>query len=172
MLHDRFHMGQFVFEAALTCFLAFDLLVFDAVVLPTLRRLLDEACLGKTLPFMNQMFQAVVPTATRICTSDYQDKLTYAYKALTVPLLSLMVGAALLAWQVYKHRTLKESMRLTPRRLSLAILWILATVMLVYIQLGSYVRFVGDDYCTAAEAVNRGVIGATVYWYTTWVSRS
>ena len=41
----------------------------------------------------------------------------------------------------------------------------------MHVYLGSYSRFMADDFCSSAVARSRGVIGGTVYWYTTWTGR-
>ena len=34
--------------------------------------------------------------------------------------------------------------------------------------LGSYTRYIADDYCSAAIAQNMSLIDAVKYWYTNW----
>jgi hypothetical protein len=171
MKQMNFRRSLFLLLAFFSFLLAIDLLVLDSVVLSLMRKAISEACLGETLPILNQIFRSVVAKAEGICASDYQDKIFYAYKTLTVPLLGLAIGLTALAWHIMRHQTVKDALQITPRRLASVMLWILVMAFLVYVQLGSYVRFMADDYCMAAETVNRGVIGATIFWYQTLISR-
>lgn len=41
----------------------------------------------------------------------------------------------------------------------------------MHIYLGSYGRFVADDFCSSAVAHSRGIIRAAFYWYTNWTGR-
>jgi hypothetical protein len=46
-----------------------------------------------------------------------------------------------------------------------------AAALLAHAYIGSFSRFVSDDYCTAAAVHNRGFWDAQEYWYTTWSGR-
>ena len=43
--------------------------------------------------------------------------------------------------------------------------------LLLHIYLGSYSRFIADDFCSSAAARSRGIIRGTVYWYMIWTGR-
>jgi hypothetical protein len=171
MTHRSLRKGLFLFVACLSLLLSLDLLVFNAVVLPLMRMILAAAYQGEALPIVNQLFRAVATDSARISLSAYQDKLFYAYQALKVPLLALAVGAALLAWSVAGPQAVTAPELVAPRRLAFMMLWVLTTTLLVHVQVGSYVRFMADDYCIGAETVTRGIIGAAIYWYTVHLSR-
>lgn len=48
---------------------------------------------------------------------------------------------------------------------------IFITFLTVLAYLGSYSRFIADDYCSAAKANSMGVLGGTLYWYSNWSGR-
>lgn len=67
-----------------------------------------------------------------------------------------------------------QTMKLTFSRRNL-ILGILAVSFIGYLlsqaYLGTFMRFVADDYCHAEIALREGVIGSTLYWYYNWTGR-
>src|SRR5512142_1126962 len=44
-------------------------------------------------------------------------------------------------------------------------------VLLMHGYLGSYSRFMADDYCSAAESLRLGILRAAWFWYRTWTGR-
>jgi Family of unknown function (DUF6056) len=54
-------------------------------------------------------------------------------------------------------------------------LWIILvaalTALIMHSYLGSFSRFIADDYCSAAEANKLGVFRAAWFWYITWTGR-
>ncbi len=65
-------------------------------------------------------------------------------------------------------------MRMTrySRRVFLLLILVLFCVPLIaHIYLGSYSRFIADDFCSSAMARSQGVFGATVHWYVSWTGR-
>ena len=44
-------------------------------------------------------------------------------------------------------------------------------VLAVHAYLGSYSRFMADDYCSAAESLKFGILRAAWFWYRTWTGR-
>lgn len=55
--------------------------------------------------------------------------------------------------------------------LCLILLSLFVAPLLVHIYLGSYSRFLADDFCSAAVARSQGIIGGTLYWYSNWSGR-
>ena len=51
------------------------------------------------------------------------------------------------------------------------ILTILAVPLILHAYLGSFSRFLGDDYCSAFQADRLGILRASWYWYLTWSGR-
>ena len=43
--------------------------------------------------------------------------------------------------------------------------------LVTHIYLGSYSRFLSDDFCSAAIARSHGIIGGANYWYLNWRGR-
>lgn len=43
--------------------------------------------------------------------------------------------------------------------------------LVTHVYLGSYSRFIADDFCSAAIARSRGIFGGTLYWYVNWSGR-
>lgn len=48
---------------------------------------------------------------------------------------------------------------------------ILTVPLILHAYLGSFSRFLGDDYCSAFQANRLGILRATWYWYLTWSGR-
>jgi hypothetical protein len=46
-----------------------------------------------------------------------------------------------------------------------------ATALLLHAYVGSYSRYIADDFCSAATAHRFGILRATWYWYRTWTGR-
>jgi hypothetical protein len=58
------------------------------------------------------------------------------------------------------------------RRMFLFIVLALFCAPLVaHVYLGSYSRFLADDFCSSAIARSRGIFRGTLYWYTIWTGR-
>ena len=51
------------------------------------------------------------------------------------------------------------------------LLFLLGVPLLVLMYLGSFSRFLADDYCTNATLVGRGFLGSQAYWYLSWSGR-
>lgn len=51
------------------------------------------------------------------------------------------------------------------------IIAILTVPLILHAYLGSFSRFLGDDYCSAFQANRLGILRATWYWYLTWSGR-
>src|SRR5512146_741159 len=59
-----------------------------------------------------------------------------------------------------------------PARWGAALAAIASTAVLVmHGYLGTYSRFMADDYCSAAESVRLGILRAAWFWYRTWTGR-
>lgn len=57
------------------------------------------------------------------------------------------------------------------RLLLLLLLALFSAPLITHIYLGSYSRFLADDFCSAAIARSQGIFGATVHWYMNWTGR-
>lgn len=55
------------------------------------------------------------------------------------------------------------------------LLWLLLALfcapLVTHIYLGSYSRFIADDFCSAAVARSQGIVRGTLYWYINWNGR-
>ncbi len=63
---------------------------------------------------------------------------------------------------------------MNPKRSALGLITLLTLSLLGlanHAYLGTYSRFIADDYCSAAEALKLGVFRAAWYWYITWTGR-
>ena len=43
--------------------------------------------------------------------------------------------------------------------------------LVIHVYLGSYSRFIADDFCSSAVARSRGIFGGSLYWYINWNGR-
>ena len=60
----------------------------------------------------------------------------------------------------------------TPRRIFLSLLLALFCAPLaLHIYLGSYSRFLADDFCSSAVARSQGIFRGSLYWYNNWNGR-
>ncbi len=63
----------------------------------------------------------------------------------------------------------------TSRRVFRFFLWILLALfcapLVTHVYLGSYSRFIADDFCSAVIARSRGILRGTLYWYMIWTGR-
>ena len=54
-------------------------------------------------------------------------------------------------------------------------LWLLLALfcapLLIHIYLGSYSRFIADDFCSSAMAHSQGILRGTLFWYLNWNGR-
>jgi len=54
-------------------------------------------------------------------------------------------------------------------------LWLLLALfcapLLIHVYLGSYSRFIADDFCSSAVARSQGIFRGSIYWYSNWNGR-
>ena len=62
-------------------------------------------------------------------------------------------------------------MRYSRRIFFILLLALFCAPLLTHIYLGSYSRFIADDFCSAAIAQSQGILRGTLYWYTYWTGR-
>jgi hypothetical protein len=43
--------------------------------------------------------------------------------------------------------------------------------LFAFANLGSYTRYIADDYCTASRSLSEGVIGSALWWYNNWAGQ-
>ncbi len=158
-------------SGALSIWLFAELLFLHAVGLPTMREVLAAAYRGEAHPLVNMLFQRVATDAYKTPLWMYQDKLTYAYEAMKVPVLVFVLGATGFLWLSTRHQNAALAIRDWPQRLGYLVSWFLLLPLLVYAKLGTYTRFMADDYCFAAAARTMGMIGGFVHMYLTWNGR-
>jgi len=157
--------------ASLSLWLSAELLFLNAVILPAMRGVLAATYRGEAHPLVNLVFQRVATDAYKTPLWMYQDKLTYAYEAMKIPTLVIMIGATVLVWLSTRPREARLAIRNWPQGLAYLVFCCLLLALLVHAQLGTYSRFMADDYCSAAAATAKGVFGATIYWYVTLIGR-
>jgi hypothetical protein len=157
--------------ASLSLWLSAELLFLNSVILPAMRGALTAAYQGQASRLINLVLVrlAVDPYDTPLWL--LQDRLTYAYEAMKIPLLVLVVGATVYLWMSTRPRQAGVALHSWAQRLTYLVSCLLLLSFLVNVQLGTYSRFMADDYCFAAAAATKGVVGATVYWYLTLISR-
>lgn len=62
-------------------------------------------------------------------------------------------------------------MRYSRRIFLLLLLALFCAPLVTHIYLGSYSRFIADDYCSSVIARSRGIFRGTLYWYMIWTGR-
>ena len=62
-------------------------------------------------------------------------------------------------------------MRYSRRIFSFILLALFCAPLVAHVYLGSYNRFLADDFCSSAIARSRGIFRGTLYWYTIWTGR-
>ncbi len=171
LTRERLQGALVVLLASLSLWLSAELLFLNAVVLPVMRGILAAAYRGEAHPLVNLVFQRVATDAYKIPLWMYQGKLALAYEAMKIPALVLLVGTTVYVWLSTRPREARLAIRNWPQRLAYLVFCCLLLALLVHAQLGTYSRFMADDYYTAAVAKARGIFGATVYWYLGWTGR-
>jgi len=61
--------------------------------------------------------------------------------------------------------------RYSRRGFFLLLLALFCAPLVTHIYLGSYSRFMADDFCSSAIARSQGIVGGTLYWYMNWTGR-
>ncbi len=60
-------------------------------------------------------------------------------------------------------------------KLRTAVLWISALVLIIalasLVYLGTYTRYLADDFCMAGDALHLGLVNMLVKWYGSWTGR-
>ena len=62
-------------------------------------------------------------------------------------------------------------MRYSRRIFSGLLLALFCAPLLIHIYLGSYSRFIADDFCSSAMAHSQGILRGTLFWYLNWNGR-
>src|SRR5512142_2120663 len=63
-------------------------------------------------------------------------------------------------------------LRSSPTSWGAALIAIASTAVLgMHAYLGTYSRFMADDYCSASESLRLGILRAAWFWYRTWTGR-
>ena len=62
-------------------------------------------------------------------------------------------------------------MRYSRRIFFFVLLAVFCAPLVLHIYLGSYIRFLSDDFCSSAIARSHGIIGGAKYWYLNWRGR-
>jgi len=68
-------------------------------------------------------------------------------------------------------RLFVATFRYSRRIFFLVLLALCCAPLFTHIYLGSYSRFIADDFCSAATARSRGIIRGAYYWYLAWSGR-
>jgi hypothetical protein len=168
LTRKRLLQGSTIVLTGLSLWLSAELLFLNSSILPTLQRLLAAAYHGEAHPLVNLVFRRFATDAYKSPLGMYQDKLTYAYDAIKVPALVTLIGATVMLWLSTRPREAKLALRKWHHWLAYAVFLLLLAALLVHAQLGTYSRFMADDYCGAAAVAARGVFGGTVTSYLTW----
>jgi hypothetical protein len=171
LTRKRWQCRFIILLAGLSLWLSAELLFLNAVILPTLRGVLSAAYRGAAHPLLNFVFQRVATDAYKTQLWMYQDKITYAYEEMKIPALVVVIGTTVLLWLSTRPPEARLAIRNWRQRLAYLIFWCLLSTLLINAQLGTYSRFMADDYCTAAATSAKGVLGATIYWYLAWTGR-
>jgi succinate dehydrogenase hydrophobic anchor subunit len=156
---------------SLSLLLAAGLLFFDALLLPAMQGLLTAAYQGGAHPLVNLIFQRVATDAYKTPLWMYHDKLAYAFQASKVPALVLVIGATVFLWLSTRPSKSQLAIRKWPQRFAYFLFLCLLVALLVHVQLGTYSRFMGHDYCSASGTTTRALLGATIHSYQTWSGR-
>jgi Family of unknown function (DUF6056) len=64
-----------------------------------------------------------------------------------------------------------DTLRYSRRIFFFVLLALFCAPLVIHIYLGSYSRFLSDDFCSAAIARSHGIIGGANYWYMNWRGR-
>ena len=68
-----------------------------------------------------------------------------------------------------RHSQQQGALRATD--LPLATAGLFCAPLVIHIYLGSYSRFIADDFCSSAIARSQGIFRGTFYWYINWNGR-
>jgi hypothetical protein len=168
MIRKRLLQGSTIVLTGLSLWLSAELLFLNSSILPAMQRLLAAAYHGEAHPLVNLAFRRLAADAYKSPLWMYQDKLTYAYDAIKVPALVTVIGAAVMLWLTTRPRKARLALRNWHHWLGYVVFLLLLAALLVHAQLGTYSRFMADDYCGAAGVAARGILGGTVTSYLTW----
>jgi uncharacterized protein DUF6056 len=74
-------------------------------------------------------------------------------------------------YQVERDRMDQVNVRYSRRIFLLLLLALFCAPLVTHIYLGSYSRFIADDFCSSAVARSQGILRGSVYWYMNWNGR-
>jgi hypothetical protein len=143
----------------------------DAVILPWLQSTITAAYGGEAHRIINLIFEFIATDAYKTPLWMYQEKLNHAYLELRIPIFLVVSGFSAFIWMSTRSRTAGIAIRNYPQRLGFLLFWGLLPSLFAHAYLGTFSRFLADDYCSAAMANAKGVLDATIHWYMTWTGR-
>lgn len=168
MNRERLQRIFLVCLGILSLFLFVDLLFLNGILLTWMRVQLAAAYFGKANLLIGFLFKRVAAHASRTPLPLYQEKLTNLYQEIKIPLLLLVIGLTAYFWLSSRPAGAVLAIRDRFQRLGFLLFFCLLVPIFAHAYIGSYSRFLADDYCTAGAANAKGVLGATTYWYVAW----
>lgn len=168
---DWLRRSGLILLSVVSLFLFIDLIFLNGILLTWMRLQLSAAYFGRASLLFTLLFKRVATDAYKTPLSLYQDKLTTAYQEIKVPFLLLVIGITSYIWLSTRPAGARFAIRNGLQRLGFLAFFCLLLPICAHAFLGTYSRYIADDYCAAQAAQARGILNATVNWYVTWSGR-